>query len=311
MAEDGIAITGATATGKTALGIAVALRIGGEIVSMDSRQVYQGMDIGTAKPPPAERRGVPHHGFDLVSPAERFSAGRFARAARRWIADIRARGHVPILVGGTGFFLRALTHPMFREPDMPPDRRERLKRYLDELPLDTLVQTSHVLDPCTADRLTPGDRQRHARSVEVALLTGQPLSRWQDTAPPPEPPADLRVFVLEIPPALLRDRIDARVATMIDMGLRGEVARLLAGGYATGAPGMDATGYAEMIPHLAGEYDLDEAVERIRAATRRYARRQRTWLRRQLPPGAVRLDATRSVDDLADEVVRDWKQDRT
>jgi tRNA dimethylallyltransferase len=200
---------------------------------------------------------------------------------------------------------------MFREPDMPPDRRERLKRYLDALPLDTLVQASHVLDPRTADRLTPGDRQRHARSVEVALLTGQPLSRWQDTAPPPEPPADLHVFVLEIPPALLRDRIDARVATMIDMGLRGEVARLLAGGYASGAPGMDATGYAEMVPHLAGEYDLDEAVERIRAATRRYARRQRTWLRRQLPPGAVRLDATRSVDDLADEVVREWRQDTT
>jgi tRNA dimethylallyltransferase len=311
MADAGIAITGATATGKTALGIAVAHTIGGEIVSMDSRQVYRGMDIGTAKPPPEARGGVPHHGFDVVDPNERYSAGEFARAARRWIGEIRTRGHVPVLVGGTGFFLRALTHPMFQEPAMPPERRERLRRFLDRQPLGTVVHGSQLLDPATAARLTAGDRQRHARSVEVALLTGQPLSWWQRTAPPLEPPVALRVFVLEMPPALLRQRMDDRVTQMVRAGLGEEVARLLAAGFGADAPGMDATGYAEMVPHLEGAYDLDEAVERIRAATRRYARRQRTWLRRQLPPDAVRLDATRPLTQLVDTVARDWKERNT
>jgi tRNA dimethylallyltransferase len=173
------------------------------------------------------------------------------------------------------------------------------------------VHGSQLLDPATAARLTAGDRQRHARSVEVALLTGQPLSWWQRTAPPLEPPVALRVFVLEMPPALLRQRMDDRVTQMVRAGLGEEVARLLAAGFGADAPGMDATGYAEMVPHLEGAYDLDEAVERIRAATRRYARRQRTWLRRQLPPDAVRLDATRPLTQLVDTVARDWKERNT
>src|SRR5690606_7547206 len=118
----------------TAVSLAVAEAIGGEIICMDSRQVYRGMDIGTAKPTLEERARVPHHGFDLVEPSERYSAGRFARDARRWIAEIRGRGRVPVLVGGTGFFLRALTHPMFEEPELPAERRRRLQRYLDRLP---------------------------------------------------------------------------------------------------------------------------------------------------------------------------------
>jgi tRNA dimethylallyltransferase len=309
MADEGIVITGATATGKTALGIAVARRLRGEVISMDSRQVYRGMDVGTAKPSPGERGGIPHHGFDLVSPAERFSAGEFARLARGWIADIRARGNVPILVGGTGFFLRALTHPMFEQPEMPEARRDRLRRFLERQPIETLVRASRELDAATAARLTAGDRQRHARSVEVALLTGRPLSRWQRESPAAEPPIPLRVFVLEAPPALSRQRIEDRVHEMVRAGLRDEVAGLLAAGYGPEAPGMDATGYAEMIPHLHGEYGLDEAIERIQAATRRYARRQRTWLRRQLPPDAVRLDATVPLDDLAGVIARDWERD--
>ena len=308
MADAGIAITGATATGKTALAIAVARRVGGEIVSMDSRQVYRGMDIGTAKPPLEARGGVPHHGFDLVTPDERFSAGDFARAARRWLREIGARGHVPVLVGGTGFFLRALTHPMFQEPAVPAERRERLRRFLDRQPLEQVLLGSRLLDPTTAARLTDGDRQRHARSMEVALLTGQPLSWWQKAAPPAEPPVALRVFVLEMPSARLRERIDARVTEMVRDGLREEVAGLLAAGHGADSPAMDATGYAEMVPHLRGEIDLDEAMDRIRAATRRYARRQRTWLRRQLPPDAVRLDATLPLEALATAVARDWKE---
>jgi tRNA dimethylallyltransferase len=307
MGSAGIAITGMTATGKTALGIEVARRLNGEVVSMDSRQVYRGMDIGTAKPSVSERAAVPHHGFDLVTPAQRYSAGRFAREARAWIEDIRARGRVPVLVGGTGFFLRALTHPMFREPALAADRRERLERHLNGWEAGELARWSRALDPPFASRLPDADRQRHARAVEVALLSGRPLSWWHRQAPPEEPPLALLVFVIEAPRDMLVRRIDARVDAMILAGLREEVAGLLAAGYTAGDPGMNATGYAEMIPHLAGEYDLGEAVARIRAATRRYARRQRTWLRRQLPAGAVRLDAALPATELAERIVRDWR----
>jgi tRNA dimethylallyltransferase len=200
---------------------------------------------------------------------------------------------------------------MFREPDMPPARRERLKRTLDAWDAAELARWARTLDARAAAPLASGDRQRHARIVEVALLTGRPLSWWQRHAPPAEPPVPLRVFVLEVPAAELAQRIDARVAAMVQAGLRAEVAGLLAEGYSAGDPGMDATGYAEMIPHLAGTYDLDEAVTRIRAATRRYARRQRTWLRRQLPPDAVRLDGLQPAGELADRIVCEWREGKT
>jgi tRNA dimethylallyltransferase len=309
MADEAIAITGATATGKTALGIAVAKMLGAEVVSMDSRQVYRGMRIGTARPTEAERQGVPHHGFDRVDPDQRYSAGLFAREARRWVREIRARGAVPILVGGSGFFLRALTHPLFHEPPMPSGRRARLDEHLRSFTARELRRWSEALDPALARRHTPTDRQRHARTIEVALLTGRPLSWWHRFAPPQEPGLPVRVFVLEMPAEQLRRRIDARVHTMIDSGLIGEVQALLAAGYDEAAPGMNATGYAEMIPFLRGEYDLDEAVARIQAATRRYARRQRTWLRHKLPDGAVSLDATRPVAELAERIVANWREE--
>ena len=309
MADDAIAITGATASGKTALGVAVAERLGGEVISMDSRQVYRGMNIGTAKPTERERRGVPHHGFDRVDPDERYSAGQFARDARRWICEIRERGAVPILVGGTGFFLRALTHPLFHEPPLQPARRRRLDAYLRSFTTSELQRWSATLDPSLAGQRTPADRQRHARAIEVALLTGRPLSWWHRFAPPQEPVLPVRVFVLEMPAEQLRTRIDARVLAMVEDGLVAEVQALLTAGYHEGVPGMDATGYAEIIPLQRGEYELAEAVARIQAATRRYARRQRTWLRHKLPADAVSLDATRPVAELADRIAANWREE--
>ncbi|MGH7506543.1 MAG: tRNA (adenosine(37)-N6)-dimethylallyltransferase MiaA [Longimicrobiales bacterium] len=309
MADDAIVIAGATATGKTALGIALARTLNGEVVSMDSRQVYRSMDIGTAKPTLRERRDVPHHGFDLVTPDGRYSAGRFGRDARRWIRDIRERGRIPILVGGTGFFLRALTHPLFREPDMPRERRSALDRYLRAFEMEELRRWSAALDPALAARRTGADRQRHARAIEVALLTGRPLSWWHRNAPPAEPALALRVFVLELPPDVLRARIDTRVHAMMETGLVEEVAGLLAAGHTEASPGMSATGYAEILPYLRGEYTLGDAVERIQAATRRYARRQRTWLRHQLPEGAVRLDGCRPPEELAARIARTWREE--
>ena len=303
-----LVVTGATATGKTALAIEVARRIGGSVISMDSRQVYRGMDIGTAKPSVAERRGVPHYGFDVVGPDERYSAGRFARDARRWIADIRAAGRVPILAGGTGFFLRALTDPLFEEPPMRTDRREALKAWLSALPNAELARWAERLDPTQAAR--GGGRQRQARAIEVALLTGRPLSGWQRAAPARQPRLDARVFVLDLSRDKLVRRVDARVHDMVAAGLVAEVDTLLRSGHGPDDPGMNATGYIELIPHLAGKTTLEAAVERIQAATRRYARRQRTWLRHQLPADAVRLDAARPTGELAGAVVESWQANR-
>lgn len=310
MARDALVITGPTASGKTALSIEVARRIGAEIISMDSRQVYRGMDIGTAKVTPEERGEIPHFGLDLVDPDERYSAGRFARDAHRWIREIRGRGHVPLLVGGTGFFLRALTDPLFQEPDLPVERRERLKKYLDSQSDETLMRWLEILDPESAATLrAQGGRQRIARALEVALLTGRTLPWWQRHAPPQMTPIHPLVFVLDLPREQLYQRINARVHDMIDAGLVDEVRGLLEHGYDLGDPGMNATGYVEMIPYLRGEYSLDDAIDAIQRATRRYARRQLTWFRHQLPPDAVWLDATRPRHELADTIAEMWKKE--
>jgi tRNA dimethylallyltransferase len=309
MARDALVITGATATGKTAVSLDVARRLDGEIISLDSRQVYRGMDIGTAKAGPEARALVPHHGLDLISPAERYSAGRFARDARRWLAAIRAAGRVPVLVGGTGFFLRALTHPLFAEPTLPEERRRALEDWLRRRPSAELLAWLEELDPDSAGQLrVAGGRQRLLRALEVALLSGRPLSWWHRHAPPEAPPLDPLVFVLSLPREELDRRIDARVGDMIAAGLVAEVRGLLAAGYGPGDPGMTGTGYAELLPHFAGRVSLDEAADAIRRNTRRYARRQLTWCRHQLPEDAVQLDATRPTAELADTIAERWRQ---
>jgi tRNA dimethylallyltransferase len=309
MASDALVVTGPTATGKTALALELAVRLAGEIISMDSRQVFRGMDIGTAKATPAQRARVPHHGLDLVDPDERYNAGRFATDARRWIAGIRDRGRVPILAGGTGFFLRALTHPPFAEPALPAARRGALEAHLATLPDHELLRWLEALDPAAAGRLrAAGGRQRRLRALEVPLLTGWPLSWWHAHAPPRERPLDPLVFVLELPGAELARRIDRRVDEMAAAGLVPEVQGLLER-FGAAAPGMSATGYRELVPHLAGEIDLETALDDVRRATRRYARRQRTWFRHQLPATPVRLDAGLPTDQLADAVVRRWREE--
>lgn len=310
MSPDALAIVGPTASGKTAVSLRVAERLGGEVVSMDSRQIYRGMDIGTAKVAPAEAGGIPHHGIDLVDPDGRYSAGAFARDARRWIREIAARGRVPVLVGGTGFFLRALTHPMFREPAIDPARRERLKRWLFEQAEDVQRAWLRHLDPATAASLESGGGvQRVSRALEVALLTGRPLSWWHAHSPADDEPLAIRIFALELPREELYRRIDTRVDAMVEAGLVDEVRRLLDRGYDERSPAMSATGYLEMRAYLRGETSLDEAVDAIKRSTRRYARRQVTWFRHQLPEQARRLDGTRDPGSLADEIVRDWLQE--
>jgi len=303
-----LALTGPTASGKTELSLAVAEHLPVEIISMDSRQIYRGMDIGTDKVDAAARARVPHHGLDVADPDERYSAGRFARDARRWIARIRRRGQVPLLVGGTGFFLRAVIDPIFEEPSPDPCRLDALRRYLGRQPANRLARWTERLDPSRAPIALEGGPQRMSRTVEVALLTGRPLSWWHRHAPAEGPGVPGLIVLLEIPREEMDRRIDARVDRMLERGLVDEVRNLLMAGYGPGDPGMTGTGYREVARYLAGEMTLEEAADRIRRDTRRYARRQLTWFRHQLPEGVVRIDATRPLSGQAERVLQAWRK---
>ena len=303
-----LAITGATASGKTDLSLAIAEHRPVEIISMDSRQVYKGMDIGTDKVRLNARRAVPHHGLDLVRPDERYSAGQFARDTRGWVAEIEGRGALPILAGGTGFFLRVVTEPIFAEPRMEEARLVRLRRYLGTVAPDALAAWVRALDPERAAVAIQGGPQRMSRAIEVALLSGVPLSRWHREAPAEAAGLPGVVIVLDLPKDEMDRRIDDRVRHMIDRGLVDEVKGLLAAGFQDCDPGMTGTGYREIAAHLRGETTLSEAMDEIRKNTRRYARRQLTWFRNQLPETVPRLDATRPLVDQVDFVLMELER---
>ncbi|MDT8368449.1 MAG: tRNA (adenosine(37)-N6)-dimethylallyltransferase MiaA [Longimicrobiales bacterium] len=296
-APRGIAIVGPTTSGKTATALEVARRLDGEIISVDSRQIYRGMEIGTDKVDASERAEVPHHGLDLRDPDATYSAGQFARDARGWIAGIEACGSVPILAGGTGFFLRALTHPIFEEPPIDAEQQERLRRWLARHEPEELTRWVERLDPARASVAAEGGTQRLVRTVEIPLLTGRPLSWWHDRNPPEGSPIPLLVVHLDVSRDELDRRIDARVDRMLRDGLVEEVEALLAAGYTADAPGMTGTGYREIVRVIRGELPLDEARDEIRAQTRRYARRQITWFRHQLPDDALVLTGDRPASD--------------
>lgn len=307
-APDFLAIVGPTGAGKTALSLLVAEQIGGEIISMDSRQIYRGMDVGTAKASPDQRAAVPHHGLDIRDPGERYSAGEFGRDARRWIEGIRARGRVALLVGGTGFFLRVLTDPIFREPPLDSGRRKTMEDFLDDLPGPELERWVRHLDPARAEVAAQGGRQRMVRALSVALLTGRPLSAWHRRHPAEAAPLRAVVCLLEVPPETLDARIRQRAHDMVAKGFVEEVAGLLAAGHTRTDPGLDGVGYREMADHLEGAISLDEAIERTRVATRQYARRQRTWFRHQLGPGTVRVDGTAPLAAQCATVLEAWRE---
>jgi tRNA dimethylallyltransferase len=303
-----LAVTGPTASGKTDLSLALAERLAVEIISMDSRQVYRGMDVGTDKVRDDARGAVPHHGLDLVGPEERYSAGRFARDVRRWIPEIEARGRLPLLVGGTGFFLRAVVDPIFAEPEVDADRLEALRGWLGAQDRERLERWVQRLDPERAEVAIQGGPQRMGRALEVALLSGRRLSWWHREAPAEAEGVPGLVVVLDLPREEMDTRIDERVAAMVERGLVDEVRGLLDAGHGLDEPGMSGTGYPEIARHLAGGSTLDEAVEEIRSNTRKYARRQLTWFRHQMPDSSVRIDATSSVETQRDRVLEAWEQ---
>lgn len=278
-----VAVVGATATGKSALGLALAERLpgGGEIVNADALQVYRGFDVGTAKPEAAERRRVPHHLIDVLEPHERWSAGEFARRAREAIAAIQARGRRPIVVGGSGLYLRALLAGISPIPAADPRVRERLRRRADDEGLGALAAELARLDPETAARLAPGDRQRVLRALEVALVSGRPLSAWIAKQPfGTQSIAAIRVG-LTLPRSILYDRIAGRVARMVESGWMEEVQGLLGRGLDPGLPAFQAIGYRQLVHHSRGEWPLARAIEETIRATRRFAKRQETWFRKE------------------------------
>lgn len=274
-----LAIVGPTASGKSSLAVALAERLSGEIVSCDSMQVYRGMDIGTAKATPAERAAVSHHLLDLIDPNVPFSAADYAAAAHAAIADITARGCLPILCGGTGLYLDALLRPTaYAAPPPDPALRASLAADLDASDPETMHARLAVLDPETAAAVHPNNTKRVLRALEICIASGRKKSELDAESTVGDCPYAARVFGLRWPREVLNARIDVRVDAMLDDGLLEETARLLAAGHLEpGTTAYAAIGYKELLPHLRAEEELTASVERLKIATHRYAKRQMTW----------------------------------
>jgi tRNA dimethylallyltransferase len=307
-------LVGPTGVGKTAVALAWGTREPITVIGADARQVYRHLDIGTAKPDRAERERVPHLGIDLIEPGERYSAGRYARDALAWLATVQAAGRQPVVVGGTGLYVRALAEGLFREPPLDVARRERLRTWAAALPPARLAHGAARLDRGFAG----GGRQRAARALEVALLTGRSLSWWQREA---RETGVMRPWYihLTLPRDTLHRRIAERVDRMLAAGLVAEVRGVLARGVGPHAPGLDGVGYREVVALLEAHLPERALRDAIAAATRRYAKRQETWFRNQLrdrlggwgagsaAPAVWTLDATETPDMLATRILARWR----
>lgn len=277
-----IAIVGPTASGKSTLGIEVALRLGGEIINCDSVQVYQGIQIATAKVPLAERRGIPHHLIDYVSPTINYTAGDWAREAAVTIEDVQRRGLVPILVGGTGLYLRALRTPFFPSPQTDETLRRRLNQLRERRGAEHLHRLLQRLDPKSATELFPRDWPRVQRAIEVRLQTGAPMSGQKTVRPEPHASAQhLQIIVLDPPRSELYARINERAEKHFAAGLVDEVKALLAQGVPAHSNALGAHGYRRVVEYLAGKRTLESAIEQTKLDVRHYAKRQLTWFRRE------------------------------
>jgi tRNA dimethylallyltransferase len=296
-------LVGPTAVGKTAVAVALAAHWPLEIISADSRQVYRRLDIGTAKPGKKERARAPHHGLDLVDPGSRYSAGHFARDAVRWLADIRGRDKLPVVVGGTGLYVRALTEGLFAEPPLDAGKRRSLDAWTARLEPIELLRWAARLDP----GFQGGGRQRAARAIEVALLSGHPLSYWQQAARA-QGSLDPWYIVLTAPRPVLHQRIVRRAEEMVRRGLIEEVAAVLAEGHGPNTPGLDGIGIREAVEYLHGRRPRETVAQAIAIGTRQYAKRQQTWFRHQLTGNVVTLDATRSPEKLAAAIADLWER---
>ena len=296
-----LALVGPTASGKTDAALAIAERLGAEIVSVDSMTVYRGMDVGTAKPSPGDRARVRHHLVDVADPADEFSVARYQQLARRAIEDIDARGARPLLVGGTGLYFRAVVDEL-DFPGTDPETRRALEVEAHSLGAGRMYRRLRDVDPVAARKIEPSNVRRTVRALEVAAVTGRPFSSfaedWDRYADAP-----LRAAGVHLDPEILAERIEHRVRSQVAAGFEDEVRALVERGAGPSLTARQAIGYAEMIEHLAGAITLEEAILRTVKRSRALARRQMAWFRRDprirwftAGPGG----ATEVVDDLTE-----------
>jgi tRNA dimethylallyltransferase len=277
-----LAIVGPTASGKSTLGIEVALQLNGEIINCDSVQVYKEIEIATAKVPFEERKGVPHHLIDFVSPDTNYTAGEWAREAATKIEEIENRGRVPILVGGTGFYLRALRQPLFVSPPTNESLRQRLNRIREKHGAEHIHRLLRRLDPAASQQLFPRDWPRVTRAIEVYLQTGKSIVDQQPDRPEPhESSRRLRILALNPPRAELYRRINERTEAHFESGLVEEVRGLLDRGFQPESNALGAHGYRRVVEYLQGLRDLESALEQTKLDVRHYAKRQLTWFRHE------------------------------
>lgn len=277
-----IVLTGPTAVGKTSLSISLAKAVNGEIISADSMQVYRGMDIGSAKIREDEMAGVPHHLIDVLDPTEDFNIVLFQKLAKESMTGIYERGHVPILTGGTGFYIQAVTRDIdFTQAEQEDDYRRQLEALAAEKGAHELHEMLRKVDPESAEAIHENNVKRVIRALEFYHQNGTPISRHNEEQHLQESPYRLSYFVLNMPRELLYERIDQRVDQMLKAGLVDEVKRLKAAGCKKGMTSMQGLGYKEILAYLDGECSYEEAVRVLKRDTRHFAKRQLTWFRRE------------------------------
>ena len=299
-----IAILGPTATGKSALGIAIAERFNGEIINCDSTAVYRGFDIGTDKVPLDQRHGIPHHLIDIANPTDEYTAAQFARDAAAVVADLHARGKLPILVGGTGFYYRALTRGLFPGPGKDAALRARLERIAQRKGVETLHRMVARVDPESGSRIQQRDLKRLVRALEVYFRTGKPLTaHFEDTVSPLGPDVVVGAIALRMPAPWLAERLARRVDEQFEAGLLDEVRSLLAAGVPPDARPFGGLVYRQAMEHLRGVRDEASTRALIAQENRKYSRRQLIWFRKE--PNLTWFDGPGTNAEVQDSVIRE------
>lgn len=293
-----LAVVGPTASGKTALAVELALRTGGEVISADSMQIYRGMDIGTAKPTQEEKKGVPHHMIDILDISQSYSVAQYVKEARECIWEVHRRGRLPILAGGTGLYISSiLNHVQFTEESGDPAIRAQLQRRLEEEGAQVLLEELRRYDPQTAARLHPNNQKRIVRAIEIYQTTGITMTEHlKRSLSEPTPYRFCAVGLCYHNRETLYRRIDARVDQMLRLGLAEEAKRVLSSPY--GSTALGAIGYKELLPWVNGACSLEQAADRLKQSTRRYAKRQLTWFRREPWVQWIEVDKCENFDDI-------------
>ncbi len=299
-------LIGCTASGKSRVGLELARRMGGEIVSVDSMKIYRRMDIGTAKPSAEVRREIPHHLIDVVEPSESYSLGRYIEAADAAIRDIAARGKPVLAVGGTMMFVRGLISGVFEGPPADLEFRAQLRERAAREGTASLHAELQRIDPAAAERIHLNDLRRIERALEVFHKCGVPITELQKQWKSADRAYDCRLVALRRSRDSANQRINARVLRMVDAGLVGEVRALLAEPAGLGQQAAQAVGYAEIISHLRDECPLVQAIEQVKIHSRHLAKHQRTWMRQTPGLYCVDVDETSTVEQVADQVTAAW-----